>query len=392
MLLPIRTEMDTRHTPLTNLALLSVNVIVFLWFDLSATDQSQAIKENYFVLHSDWPKFFEFITYQFAHGDVWHLVGNMLFLWVFGGPVNAKLGDIPYLLFYIAGGMFAGLVFTQQSSHDLIGASGSIAAVTTAYLVLFPRSRVTVLYALFFVGFITVPAMWIILLKVILWDNVIAPKIHGAGQVAHTAHIAGYGFGFVAAMLMLLFKSVARDQFDMLALIKRWNQRRQFASTMTNPEAQAQARYGRVAKPSSVKEMRDPLAEQKTDLRTELSTLIEQGKTDEALVVYEKLVGMDTEQCLPADQQLAIARGFFESSRLGQAAQAFEKFLTRYTHHSDANEVRLLLGIINVRDLKQTETGVTYLEQAVQRATSDARRALAQQWLDHARQAPGQPT
>ena len=120
--------------------------------------------------------------------------------------------------------------------------------------------------------------------------------------------------------------------------------------------------------------------------------LIEQQKKDEALAAYEKLVGLDSEQCLPADQQLAIARAFFESNRLAQAAQAFEKFLARYAHHGDANEVRLLLGIINVRDLKQTETGISYLEQAIQKATSDARRSLAQEWLDHARQAPSQPT
>jgi membrane associated rhomboid family serine protease len=380
--------MEVRHTPFANLGLLFANVLVFLWFDLAATENSQIIKEKYFVLHGDWPSLLEFITYQFAHADFMHLAGNMLFLWVFGGPVNAKLGDIPYLLFYITGGMFAGLMFAWQSPMDLIGASGSIAAVTTAYLVLFPRSKVTVL----FITIVTVPAMWIIVFKIILWDNVLAPGMRGSGQIAHKAHLAGYVFGFVAAMMMLLFKSVARDQFDMLALVKRWTKRRQFAAVMSNPEAQARARYGRVARPSTVKEIRDPLAEQKTDLRTELSGLIEQRKTDEALSAYEKLVGLDAEQCLPADQQLSIARGFFDSNRLAQAAHAFEKFLSRYAHHSDANEVRLLLGIINVRDLQQTETGVSYLEQAIQRATSDARRALAQQWLDRAKQAPGQPT
>ncbi len=387
-MLPLRTEMETRHTPLANFGLLCVNVLVFLWFDLFVTEQGLGIKDKYFVLHGDWPRLFEFFTYQFAHADAWHLVGNMLFLWVFGGPVNAKLGDILYLLFYITGGMFAGLVFTWQSPLDLIGASGAISAVTTAYLVLFPRSRVTVL----FITLITVPALWLIVFKIILWDNLLAPGLHGAGQIAHQAHLAGYGYGFVAATLMLLSKTVARDQYDMLALLKRWNQRRQFAAAMSNPEAQARAKYGQVAQATPAKHLRDPLAEQKTDLRAELSGLLEQQKIDEALTQYEKLVGIDAEQCLPADQQLSIARGFFDSNRLAQAAQAFEKFLSRYTHHSDANEVRLLLGIINIRDLKQTETGVGYLEQAIQRATSDTRRALAQQWLDHARQTPSRPT
>lgn len=377
--------MEARHTPFANLGLLCANILVFLWFELATNTDAKAIKDEFFVLHGDWPSFFEFITYQFGHADIMHLAGNMLFLWVFGNPVNAKMGDIPYLLFYVTSGIVAGLVFAWQTPLDLIGASGSIAAVTTAYLVLFPRSKVTVL----FITIVTVPAMWLIVFKIILWDNVISPGMHGVGQVAHNAHLAGYVFGFVAATLMLVFKAVARDQFDMLALIKRWNKRRQFATVMANPEAQAQARYGRVGRASTA---RDPLADQKTDLRAELSALIEQKKMDEALASYDKLTTLDAEQCLPADQQLAIARAFFDSNRLAQAAQAFEKFLARYAHHGDANEVRLLLGIINVRDLKQNETGITYLEQAVKRATSDARRSLAQQWLDHAKQAPSHPS
>lgn len=389
LLLPIRTEMEARHTPFTNLALLTANVLIFVWLNLASSDGGDAIKDKYFVLHGDWPAFYQLITYQFAHADMWHLVGNMIFLWVFGSAVNAKLGDIPYLIFYITGGMFAGLIFMWKTPLDLIGASGSIAAVTTAYLVLFPRSRVTVLYMFFFIGFITIPAMWIIGLKVILWDNILAPQIHKDGQIAHSAHLAGYAFGFVAALLMLLFKTVPRDQFDMLALIKRWNQRRQFAATLSTPQARQQAQYGRVA---MAKPVRDPVADQTTELRMEAASLLEQKKVDEAIGVYEKILNLDPQHCLAAEHQLAVARRYFETSRLPQAASAFEKFLSRYNHHADANEVRLLLGIINVRDLKQAETGAAYLEQAIQRSTSTARRDLAQQWLDQARQILGQPS
>ena len=111
LLLPIRTEMEARHTPVTNLALLTANVLIFVWLNLASSDGGDAIKDKYFVLHGDWPAFHQLITYQFAHADMWHLVGNLIFLWVFGSAVNAKLGDIPYLIFYITGGMFAGLIF-----------------------------------------------------------------------------------------------------------------------------------------------------------------------------------------------------------------------------------------------------------------------------------------
>ena len=90
--------------------------------------------------------------------------------------------------------------------------------------------------------------MVLILIKIVLWDNIISPHVLPGGNVAYEAHLAGYLFGFVVAMILLLTKIVARDQFDMLALIKRWNQRRAFAAAMASPQAQAQARFGRVAR------------------------------------------------------------------------------------------------------------------------------------------------
>ena len=144
-----------------------------------------------------------------------HLLGNMLFLWVFGNSVNGKMGDIPYLLFYLAGGVFAawGYAILQAKVFYLVGASGAIAAVTTAYLALFPRSRVTVMvWFFFFIHFFEVPAMILIGLKVIVWDNVVAPKLAGADSVAYGAHIAGYFFGFLVSLNMLFLRALPRDQ------------------------------------------------------------------------------------------------------------------------------------------------------------------------------------
>ena len=393
-LLPIRTETTIHRLPVVNLALLGANVLIFLVFDFSPTAAGTEFKKAHFVLDSEWPALYQLLTYQFAHADVWHLVGNMLFLWVFGNGVNAKLGDLPYLFFYLAGGVFAGVVFGWLSADALLGASGSIAAVTTAYLVLFPRSRVTVLFAFFFITFFEVPATIIIAVKIILWDNILAPQIAGgAGQVAYSAHLAGYSFGLVVAMLMLVVKAVPRDKFDMLALLKRWHQRRAFTSVMADPQARAQAQYGRVARVEPV----DPAApvvldrqmDERSERRSQIAEHLRRREMGDALTCYEKLIGIDPQQCLPAEQQMAVAREYYATSRFPQAAAAFERYLASYKTSGEANEVRLLLGIISARDLKQYEAAEEYLREALRRSISPTRREQAQRWLDQIHEIQG---
>ena len=103
------------------------------------------------------------LTYAFLHGNWMHLIGNMLFLWVFGDNVEYDLGRIPFLLFYLAAGAAAGIVFavfTPTSNSPLVGASGSVAAILGAYLVLHPQVRI---YGLIFnVIPVRLPALWLI--------------------------------------------------------------------------------------------------------------------------------------------------------------------------------------------------------------------------------------
>ncbi len=231
------------------------------------------------------------------------------------------------------------------------------------------------------------PATIIIVVKIILWDNIVSPAIaSGSSQVAYSAHLAGYAFGFLVAIVMLLIKAVNRDQFDMLALLKRWNQRRAFASAMSDPRAQAQAQFGRVARvdvarPEDISKWERQM-DRRTELRTEIADLLRRNEADAALETYERLLAEDPSQCLPAEQQMTIGRTYYAKGRYPQAASAFERFLSVYKSHSDANEVRLLLGIIHARDLKQFETARSYLTEAQTRATSPERRDLAQHWLD----------
>lgn len=147
------------------------------------------------------PERLTLLTYMFFHGDILHLAGNMLFLWVFGDNVEDAMGHIKFLLFYLACGVFAGLVHAWMdptSEIPLIGASGAVAGVIAAYLVLHPRVRVWVLAlkaiplrisAFFALG------LWIAIQVVM----VMLPQV---GPVAWWAHIGGLIAGAVLVVFL----------------------------------------------------------------------------------------------------------------------------------------------------------------------------------------------
>ncbi len=150
------------------------------------------------------------VTSQFLHGGWIHLGGNMLYLWIFGNNVEDRFGRIRFLVFYVVGGILAGLsqvAIDPTSPVPTIGASGAIAATLGAYLVLFPRARVTTLVFLgFFYQLIDVPAVavlgfWFVLQLLDGLTSLGAVQI--GGGVAFFAHIGGFVFGAVVARLAM---------------------------------------------------------------------------------------------------------------------------------------------------------------------------------------------
>ncbi len=399
-MIPIATDTSIRRTPYVNYALIAVNVFIFAMDFLFGGSMAQRSEIGHLidlgVLHADLPALYQFITYQFLHGGTMHLLGNMLFLYVFGNPVNAKMGDGPYLFFYLACGVFAAFGFALFNTSPIVGASGSIAGITTAYLALFPRSHVTVLYWFYIIGTFEIPSMLLITFKMILWDNIIMPGYVWQGQtnVAYGAHLAGYAFGFAAIILMLILRFLPRDQFDIVAVTRRWLQRRSMRSVMSDPGAQARAQYGRVARPISVKDVntRSTNAGQDdrvTQLRLQVNQLLAQNARDEAANAYAQLMEIDPSQVLPRVQQLEIANQLYTQHRIPQAAASYEKFLSQYPHAPESNEVKLLLGIIYTRDLQQYEVGAAHLRQVLDTLTDDKRLQQCRHWLSVASQALG---
>jgi membrane associated rhomboid family serine protease len=394
MLFPIRTDSPIKRTPWVNYGLIGLNVAIFLAsYGLHSQPQQVGHASDplagwvrSYMLDGGEPRIYQFFTYQFLHGGLAHLVGNMIFLWVFGNSVNAKMGHLPYLLFYLGGGIFAGAGYCLFTDNPVLGASGAIAAVTTAYLALFPRSNIEFIYWWFLVGVIELPSVLIIVAKMIVWDNIIAPKLGDPGEpvmVAYGAHLAGYLYGFLAAVILLWSKALPRDQFDIIALWRRWYHRQSVASALRDPNARAVAEFGRVARPVSTTVLGtpEPAVNHVTNLRQRIAQALAARDRVTAAELYQELLQTDASQTLARDQQLEVAYQLYALGRMPQAAAAYERYLLAYPMASDADQVRLLLGILFARDLRQFERAGQYLREAMEKLTDAKRRQQCQEWL-----------
>jgi membrane associated rhomboid family serine protease len=143
----------------------------------------------------------------FLHAGWLHIIGNMLFLWVFGNNIEDHLGPVKFLLFYLAGGIFAALAHILTHVDDVVpsvGASGAVAAVMGAYIVLFPRARVNVLVPIFFIftvlqlSAVTVLGLWFVYQFLIGLQEATA----GGNAVAWMAHVGGFLFGVLGILLL----------------------------------------------------------------------------------------------------------------------------------------------------------------------------------------------
>ncbi|HET6213909.1 MAG TPA: rhomboid family intramembrane serine protease [Micromonosporaceae bacterium] len=141
---------------------------------------------------------------MFLHGGWLHLLGNMLFLWVFGNNVEDRFGRLRYLLLYLIGGYVAAYGFALANSgsvEPLIGASGAVSGVLGAYLVLFPRARVWSLVPILFFIPLRLPAWFVLGLWFVLqWVYSAGYAVSGAGSVAYLAHVLGFAVGVLAAL------------------------------------------------------------------------------------------------------------------------------------------------------------------------------------------------
>jgi len=218
-LLPIKDVNRALTTPHVNRMLIMINTIVFLvpWlFAFGLIDNSSAMDIDkrlamspYYIVRGE--KLYTLFTSMFLHAGWLHLIGNMLYLYIFGDNVEDVFGHTSYLVFYIICGLAASFTYIMSLEsvspiESVIGASGAISGVLGAYLVLYPKARILTLVfpvivpipAVIFLGF------WFLL----QWLNVIFVS---GGMIAYWAHIGGFIAGMILALVFGLKRKKARE-------------------------------------------------------------------------------------------------------------------------------------------------------------------------------------
>jgi membrane associated rhomboid family serine protease len=234
--LPLRDNVPTRTTPVVTIGLIAVNVAVWLWeLRLPGVDV-HVVRDGFYPCTIDGPCHVPVpfavhplpwwqgvFTAMFMHASWEHILGNMLFLWIFGNNIEDALGRVRFLAWYLAAGVAAmaaqsavTIFFgtTRDASIPNVGASGAIAGVLGAYFVLLPRARVLTLIFFGIILFREIPAIWFlgVWIGLQIWTgglSLLHPQ--GANGVAFFAHIGGFAFGLATVLLVTRHRPRAPD-------------------------------------------------------------------------------------------------------------------------------------------------------------------------------------
>ncbi len=214
--IPLKDNIPTRTFPIITTGLIFVNIIVFLWQHLALSASAGAMLYTYYGLvprelvasvlarHDLLPyNMMTVFTSMFLHGGFLHIIGNMLYLWIFGNNIEDRLGHMGYLLFYLLSGICAAafqVLYDPSSEVPMIGASGAVSGILGAYLLVYPHARIkTLLIIIIFIKVVDIPA--IVLLTVWFFMQFLYTNVDG---IAWYAHVGGFIFGLVFALLFLV--------------------------------------------------------------------------------------------------------------------------------------------------------------------------------------------
>ena len=215
---PLKDDNPTYRTPFVTYGLIAICVLVFLIQQISSNEASHDMVYRFGFIPalltgagelpphlSGFPSLLTSVTSMFMHGGWFHLLGNMMFLWIFGDNIEDVLGHVRFVVFYFLGGFGAVLLhFLSDTSSiiPMIGASGAISAVLGAYIVLFPRAKVlTLVWLGFFLTTVRIPALWFLgVWFVMQWLN--ALNSTSASGVAWWAHVGGFIAGILALFVL----------------------------------------------------------------------------------------------------------------------------------------------------------------------------------------------
>ncbi len=207
-MIPLRDVIPSRTVPVITVTIIVLNAAAWI---LELSMPSERALTQFLAIYGVVPAAFRpmtLLTSMFLHGGWSHIIGNMLYLWIFGDNVEDELGHGRFIVFYLLCGITAALgqiVMDPTSMVPTIGASGAIAGVMGAYFVLYPRSRVLTFIPFPFLSVVEVPAIFLLgfwfLMQLLNAGAVASAANAGGGGVAFAAHVAGFVVGMIGVLV-----------------------------------------------------------------------------------------------------------------------------------------------------------------------------------------------
>ena len=352
MLIPIGTDLPLKRNPTVTYVIIALNLFIFaVQWSINrngGSESANAIVQDisqffdHCVLSSVQFNFYALFTYQFLHGGWIHLIGNMLFLLPFGKAIEDRLGHVGFLFLYLISGAVGGAIYVAMSEGTVIGASGSVCAVTAAFVVLAPASRIKVLLIFFIIGMYELPSMLFVLFFV-LFDSFGLLANYASGDTSNTAylvHFVGYIGGFSITTALTLLGFVSRTEYDLLYLLRQSKRRRSYKKIVSNlPDHTVE-----------MTQKEDPLS-----LLIASITQISTSDPHTAAIQYLEALQTEPSLVLSPKTQLLIGSSLIQSGRVEEGAKVYEMYLKRHSEADDVGEVALLLVAKYSRDLKNEE-------------------------------------
>ncbi|TAL23758.1 MAG: rhomboid family intramembrane serine protease [Nitrospirae bacterium] len=225
-MIPFKDDNPTSIFPFVTIGIIAINILVYIW-EIMSPAGAEFIVYKYGAIPLGLLSFertqplqlhpaLTIFSSMFLHGGLLHVGGNMLYLWIFGNNIEDVLGHFRFLIFYLMAGIAAAYshaIMASSSTVPMIGASGAVAGVLGAYLILFPRARVhTLIFLVFFVEVVKIPALIVIGFWAIiqLVNGLLTQGIAAKGGVAWFAHIGGFLTGILTIKLWMLGRRVRK--------------------------------------------------------------------------------------------------------------------------------------------------------------------------------------
>ena len=363
MILPIGDDNPKEITPYVHYGIMAVNVVVF-FYSLSLGWRVEDFYKAWGLVPASFSGV-KLFTSMYLHGDIWHLFGNMLFLWIVGDNVEDRLGHVGYFVFYHLAGVAACLAhvaFSPNSPLPLIGASGAISGMMGAYAVFFPNAKIKIWYWLFFffTNVVYVSAKW----AVGLWfaEQILLRTVLGPTGVAYDAHIGGIVFGVAAAFFL---RKVILKKPDTVSRV--------FGT------ARSGARWGQVEEVPWTEPAPVAAVELETELdpNTAIARGLRAGDLQLAYRYFTRAAGAADRARLDETVLLELGQALVMVGGYGHAARVYEVMLETHAESPDAAEAAFRLGTILSRAFADYDRARPWLTKALETHDNVQRRRQA---------------